>query len=172
MKKVSFFIILSLTLLITPIKILATSSSVIQSSQTNTSSAVTSQNVDSVQSLLTIINPVAKPSFAPNNNSAVYCTIKNDSDRDFILVNASAISIANNTALHKSYVDEKGIARMVPLKQIVIPAHSEIVLAPGGIHVMLTDLKRNLKAGDSFKLNFYFESISVKSVNVTVQNLN
>lgn len=116
------------------------------------------------------MEPWARASMSPNNNSAVYLVIKNTSDSMETLIGASAIDVANNVELHQSFVDEKGVSKMIPVGEIVIPAKTEVALKPGGIHIMLFDLKSSLKSGDKFKLDLKFKSLGTKSIDVEVRS--
>ncbi|WP_341761369.1 copper chaperone PCu(A)C [Candidatus Tisiphia endosymbiont of Thecophora atra] len=117
-----------------------------------------------------ILNAWARPSTtaSKNNNSAIYFEIFNDSDLDYNLVNVSS-DIANKVELHKSFVDEKGVSKMVKLDKLVIPAKSSAILQPGGMHIMLLDLKTILKVGDNFDLFLYFDNGLQKVVQVEVK---
>lgn len=118
---------------------------------------------------LEFINPWARPTMSPSNNSAAYLKIKNNSDKDYNLIGASAIDVANNVELHQTFVDEKGVSKMSLLNKIIVPAHSEIELKPGGMHIMLFDLKRSIISGDKFKLNLKFED-QIKTIDVEVKS--
>ncbi|WP_367363912.1 copper chaperone PCu(A)C [Candidatus Tisiphia endosymbiont of Nedyus quadrimaculatus] len=113
-----------------------------------------------------ILNAWARDS--ATNNSAIYFEIFNDSDLDYNLVNVSS-DIANKVELHKSFVDEKGVSRMVKLDKLVIPAKSSAILQPGGMHIMLLDIKTILKVGDHFDLSLYFDNGLQKVVQVEVK---
>ncbi len=119
---------------------------------------------------VTILNAWARPSatVSKNNNSAIYFEIFNDSDLDYNLVNVSS-DIANKVELHKSFVDEKGVSKMVRLDKLVIPAKSSAILQPGGMHIMLLDLRTILKVGDNFDLSLYFDNGLQKVVQVEVK---
>lgn len=106
---------------------------------------------------LSVSDPWVRKSMSPNNNSAAYMKISNSSDKDIKIIGASASMIANNVELHKSYVDGKGISRMVSLDLIVVPAKTEIELEPGSLHIMLCDLKKNLNPGDKINLEIKVE---------------
>lgn len=116
------------------------------------------------------IAPWARASISPNNNSAIYLTIKNNSYDDYTLIGAASMDAANNVELHQSFVDEKGVSRMVALDKIIIPARSEIYLQPGGMHIMLFDLKRTLKVGDKFRATLKFLTIGNKNIDVEVKD--
>ncbi|OIQ62948.1 hypothetical protein GALL_555170 [mine drainage metagenome] len=41
-----------------------------------------------------------------------------------------------------------GVMEMREMKEIALPAHKTVKLAPGGLHIMLFDLKQAMKPGD------------------------
>jgi copper(I)-binding protein len=47
---------------------------------------------------------------------------------------------------------EAGVMRMRPVARIALPAGKSVRLAPGGLHVMLIDIKQPLKPGDKVPL--------------------
>ena len=111
----------------------------------------------------------ARASLSSNNNSAAYMSINNPTDKQITILGASAATVANNVELHKSFVDEKGVSRMTSIDKIVVPANSTISLAPGGIHIMLFDLKRKLNTGDSFKIVLAVEGMDAIIVDAEVK---
>ncbi|WP_341756541.1 MULTISPECIES: copper chaperone PCu(A)C [unclassified Candidatus Tisiphia] len=119
-----------------------------------------------------IRNAWARPSTSTvvgkRNNSAIYLEIVNNSDTDYNLVNVSS-EVANKVELHKSFVDEKGVSKMVQLDKLVIPTKTSAILQPGGMHIMLLDLKTILKVGDKFDLFLYFDNNIQKVVKVEVK---
>lgn len=118
---------------------------------------------------LEVSNAWARPSLSSNNNSAVYMTINNPTNKQITILGASAAAVANNVELHKSFVDEKGVSKMTSIDKIVVPAKSSISLAPGGIHIMLFELKRKLNVGDSFKVALAIENMDAITVDVAVK---
>ena len=58
---------------------------------------------------------------------------------------------------------------MTSIDKIVVPAKSEIELKPGGMHVMLFDLKRNLSTGDKFTIDINIEGMDPISVESSVE---
>ena len=117
-----------------------------------------------------VSNAWARTSFSPNKNSAVYMTLTNTTAQEYILIGASSIDVANNVELHKSFVDENGIGRMVTLDKLIIPANSSINLCEGGIHIMLFELKNDLVAGKIIFLDLKFENHIPLTIEAIVQN--
>lgn len=102
--------------------------------------------------------------------ASAYMDITNNSDKDIKLTAASASEISGNVELHQSFVDEKGISRMVSINHMDIPAHSTVNLKPGGIHIMLLDLQKTLSKGDVFDIELLFENHKPIKVPVKVAN--
>jgi hypothetical protein len=65
--------------------------------------------------------------------------------------------VAGRVEMHESSI-EGGIARMRKVESIALPAE----LKPGGYHVMLIDLKRQLKAGETVPLELVVEGADGK----------
>ena len=59
--------------------------------------------------------------------------------------------VAGKTELHTMTLDG-GVMKMRPVAGIELPAGRTVNLKPGGLHVMLTGLKRELKAGERVPL--------------------
>ena len=95
---------------------------------------------------ITIYDAVATASAAPDVSS-LYFTIANAATFPDTL---NSIGTAAGTAsLHTVVTDSSGVTSMRPLAGLVIPAGASVALAPGGYHVMLTELRSPLEAGDS-----------------------
>jgi len=57
---------------------------------------------------------------------------------------------------------EGGVMKMFAVDGVDLPANQTVKLAPGGYHVMLMDLKQQLKAGDHVPLKLTFEMADKK----------
>jgi len=58
--------------------------------------------------------------------------------------------------------------RMRPVPAIDVKAKGEAVLKPGGLHVMLIDLKAPMKEGDSVPITLTFDDGSSKQIDAKV----
>jgi copper(I)-binding protein len=88
-------------------------------------------------------------------NSAIYMVIYNDGTAGDRLV-GGATEVARTVELHRTTV-EGGMAQMVKVAGIDVPARGTVALKPGGLHVMLIGLKRDLKAGETFPVTLTFQ---------------
>lgn len=62
-----------------------------------------------------------------------------------------------------------GVMRMRPLQKIELPAGEAVALAPGGLHLMLFEPKRPLRAGDRVTLELALEDRTRHSVEFEVR---
>lgn len=80
--------------------------------------------------------------------SAIFGTITNPTDTEVTLVRATS-DAATTVELHEMVMDG-GAMKMRPKDGgFVVPAQGSITLDPGGLHIMLIGLTRDIKAGDS-----------------------
>lgn len=99
--------------------------------------------------------------------SAIYMTLVNGGDRPQKLV-AVRTPVAKAVELHETRIEGQ-VARMRPVEGVEIPPHGRVQLAPGGLHVMLIGLTRDLKPGDHFPATLRFEDGSEVAVEVEVR---
>ena len=89
-------------------------------------------------------------------NSAAYMRIVNKGGEADALVAAST-DVAKIVEIHNMTM-ENGVMSMFPVEQIEIPAGGSAELQPGGFHVMLIDLNKDLNVGDTVDLTLKFAS--------------
>lgn len=89
----------------------------------------------------------------PGSPAAAYFTLKN-AGVDRALVDADC-SCAGMTMIHES-AEKNGMATMRHVDSAALPKGGELVLKPGGMHVMLMQLQAPLKLGDTVKLTLTF----------------
>ena len=84
---------------------------------------------------------------------AAYMSIKNPGDAA-ISINGISSPDFESAELHRTVINE-GMARMLHIKQLEIPANGTVRLEPGGLHLMLFNPDRPLAAGDSVTLTLH-----------------
>ena len=102
-------------------------------------------------------------------NSAAFFVIKNNSDKDIAITSANS-DIAEKNELH-THIKENKMMKMMKIEKLVVPAKSSLELKSGGDHVMLMELKKELKAGDEINLELSFSDGDKKSIKVPVKDL-
>lgn len=89
-------------------------------------------------------------------NSAAYMTLRNTTDTPLALVGVQT-DAASTVELHTTTM-ENNVMQMRPVEQIDIPANGEVALQPGGLHIMLLGLTRDLNEGDSVALTLMLDN--------------
>lgn len=87
--------------------------------------------------------------------SAAYMVIRNTTSAADRLVKAQT-DAAKTVEIHTT-VKEGDVMKMQPVAGVDIPANGQAKLEPGGFHVMLIGVMRDLKPGDKIKLTLTFE---------------
>jgi len=83
---------------------------------------------------------------------------------------AASSPIAKKAEMHTMSM-EGMVMKMRPVAGIDLPAGQAVTLQPGGLHIMLVDLAKPLKAGQTFPLTLTFEKAGSKTVNVAVEKI-
>lgn len=100
-------------------------------------------------------------------NGAVFLTIRNTGTEDDALVAARG-DVAGTIELH-THVMEEGVMKMRPIERIPVPAGATVELKPGGYHVMLIGLERELREGDRVPLELAFEKAGTMRIEAEVR---
>lgn len=110
---------------------------------------------DSAAESVVVSAPYARAVPPGQPNSAVFMRIDNPGDRDWALIGASSPA-AGVVELHTHRM-EQDVLMMRRIDRIDLPAGAAVSLQPGGLHVMLIGLKRQLKPGEDLDLRLRFD---------------
>ena len=115
---------------------------------------------------VSVQNPYVR--LAPPNAPATgaFMVIKNNGDKDVKVLKADN-PVSRVTELH-THLNEGGVMKMRPVPAIEVKAKGEAVLQPGGLHVMMIDLKAPMKEGDVVPITLTFDDGSSKQVDAKV----
>jgi len=100
------------------------------------------------------------------HEGVVYLTITSAGTQDSLVDITTPASA--NAELHQSFSDH-GVVRMRPVPSLQIEPGKPVTLTPGGYHIMLKDLKRPLKQGDSFLITLSFAKAGRITATATVE---
>ena len=110
----------------------------------------------------------ARPSAGADMNGAIYFRIVNDGKEADKLISADTPS-AQAAEVHESMADDNGVMSMKPRENVEVSAGGEVEFKPGGLHIMLVDLKQPLAVGDEVSLTLRFEKAGEIVLNVKVR---
>ncbi len=116
---------------------------------------------------LEFAEPWARATAPQQANSAAYMVITNHGSADRIVRAEAAVS--RKVELHTHQVDAQGVARMIEIPAIELPANSTTELKPGGLHIMFIGLEKPLEAGRRFPLKLVLEKAGEVTLDVEVR---
>jgi copper(I)-binding protein len=93
---------------------------------------------------------------AQGETAAVYLTIHNHSANDDELIGATT-TVADAVEIHESKM-ENDVMQMSMLTSLPIAADEEIIFTPGGLHIMLVNIKEELVLGKHIGLILHFKN--------------
>jgi hypothetical protein len=119
------------------------------------------------QSSIVITNAWARATPPGAKTGAAYVTVTNKGAAPDKLLSA-ATPVAGEAQLHTT-INDNGVMKMRPVTAIDLKPGASVTLKPGGMHLMLMDMKQPLKAGDSFPLALTFAKAGKVETSVKVQ---
>jgi len=114
---------------------------------------------------ITITGAWARATAPGQTEGAAYVTLSSPGGDRLIGVDTAAAGMA---MLHQS-LKKNGVAEMRDLDALGLPAGKTVKLSPGGVHIMLMDLKNGLKPGDTLKLSLSFAHAGRRDIDVPVR---
>lgn len=117
---------------------------------------------------VTIDDPFARASAGGAKVGAVFMTLKNSGPAADALVAAES-PVAARAELH-THIREGEIIRMRPVEAIDVPPGGTVSLQPGGLHVMLIDLRQPLRQGEAFPLTLTLAKAGTMTIQVPVKS--
>lgn len=101
--------------------------------------------------------------------AAAYLTVRNVSTATVTITGIES-PIARHAMIHET-TTQNGQSRMRPHEQLVIAPGSTVKFEPGGLHIMLHDLKQPLAVGQTVPLTIKLSGASALQVTATVRPL-
>lgn len=114
-----------------------------------------------------VVEPWARATPPGAKVGAAYMELKAEKGAADKLLSASSPA-AGTVEIH-NHIMEGDIAKMRRVDFVPVPDGGSVTMEPGGYHVMLMDLKGQLKAGETIKLRLKFEKAGEMEVDAKVQ---
>jgi len=116
---------------------------------------------------LVINHPWARPTAPGMPTGAAYLSVTNHGAREDTLIGAHSPA-AVRVEFHRTSI-EAGMARMRPASSLVIEPGDTLTAAPGGLHLMLVDLKAPLVKGTTVPLVLTFKEAGEVTVQLKIE---
>ena len=118
--------------------------------------------------VVTVSDPWGRATPAGADVGAGYMTIANSGATPIRLIGGTT-DVANAVEVHTMSM-ENGVMQMRQLGDgLEVPAHGSVTLKPGGDHLMLVGLKRQLKEGESVAVTLDFDKGVVLPINLAIK---
>ncbi len=103
-------------------------------------------------------NAWIRASIPGDDNAAGYMVIRNRNSEPKRLVRVEADGLARRIELH-THTMVDGLMRMQEVEGIEVPARGEVILEPGGLHIMFIGITNDFAEGDIHRLTLYFDNV-------------
>ena len=107
----------------------------------------------------------ARPA-AQGGNGAVYFAIHSSAAEELVGISSD---VAEAVEMHESKMSGD-VMEMRQLQSVPLGAREEMIFEPGGLHVMLVNLKQDLNAGDEIDITLHFKNYQDIPLRVPVQD--
>lgn len=105
-----------------------------------------------------------------SNITALYLNIKNTGEKSDTL-NSVSTNVSESSEIHKTSLDDKGVAKMEMMKSVTIGSGETVNFEPGGMHIMLIGLQQPIKSGDIVEVKLNFETTGETTIKAKVVGL-
>lgn len=103
---------------------------------------------------------VARPRLEPMPMTAVFATLRNPTAHE-VAITAATTTASDRAELHTTVTPRAtGHATMQPVPHLTVPAGGELILRPGGDHIMVMAMTRPLPAGTRVRVTLTLEGAS------------
>jgi periplasmic copper chaperone A len=97
--------------------------------------------------------------------TGAFMQLRSTTDAKLVAVSTPAAKAAE---IH-SMVDEAGVMKMRAIPSLALPAGKTVELGPGGYHVMLLDIAKPMKEGETVRVTLTFADASGRTTTQDVQ---
>lgn len=101
--------------------------------------------------------------------SGVFGTIRNPGDTELHLTGVTG-QVGGTTELHETVPGASGSMMQEKEDGFVIPAGGELVLEPGGNHIMLMDLDQPITTGQQITITLQFDATTEQDITVSARD--
>lgn len=131
--------------------------------------AALSFNLFAAEANLRVDDPYVRLAPPGAQATGAFMIIKNAGSVDRKLINAESTA-AKTVQLHNHF-NENGVMKMRQVESIDVKANAQAELKPGSYHVMLIDMKAELKEGDSVPITLIFDDGTKTTITAPVRKL-
>ena len=117
------------------------------------------------QAQVVVKDPWVRTTVPSQQATGAFMQLSSSQDVKLVMVSSP---VAGVVEVHEMKM-ENGIMTMRPVGALALPAGQTIKLKSGGLHLMMMDLKKQIKAGDEVPLTLVFEGAQGKRETLEVK---
>jgi copper(I)-binding protein len=117
---------------------------------------------------LTVTDAWVRPPQTTDGAAAAYLVIKNAGSVDDALIGVSSAT-AGMASIHETSMETGGMMGMHPIAKVDVPVGATVTFEPGGYHIMLEGLTREISPGMKIELTLTFEKAGKIEVSAEVR---
>lgn len=118
---------------------------------------------------IVIEKPWARASILQSRPGAAYLTIRNTGAKSDRLLKVTSPA-AGMVMIHESKVSD-GVAQMQGRDEVIIAPGAEVIFRPGGLHLMLMNLREKLRKGEKLTFTLEFKHAGLTDIIMPVLGL-
>ena len=122
---------------------------------------------DANSTFVTVMDPWVREAPPGARVLGAYMTLVNPSGKADRLLSVTS-PMAGEIEMHRMTV-KNGMMDMEAVDFVTVPAKGEVKLQPGGLHLMIYGMKRELKEGDKLPMELKFEHAGTQKVDFPVR---
>lgn len=126
-----------------------------------------SQNASKAK--ITINDPWIRPA-ASGANTGLFFEVVNNTNKPDTLIDAKS-NLSTIVELHETYQKSEGVMGMRQIRSVAIPAKSTVRFKPRDLHIMLIELKKDMRTGSYGELKLRFKNAGIVRVKPVVRDM-
>lgn len=116
------------------------------------------------QAQVTVQEPWVRATVAQQNATGAFMRLSSTTGSTLVQADSN---VAKHVEIHEMAM-ENDVMKMRQIPGIALPAGQQVELKPGGYHIMLIDLKQQVREGDHIPLTLTFENAEGKRETITI----
>jgi len=116
-----------------------------------------------------IDSPYVRATIPGTKITSAYMSIENRNSEAVILTGASSL-FSDRIEIHQHTMSD-GMMKMRQVEQLVIKENNQVILQPMGYHLMIFNVKRNLKPEENISLTLHFKQQKDLVITIPVRSI-
>jgi periplasmic copper chaperone A len=121
------------------------------------------------KSKITINDPWIRPAVSGTNTGLFFEVINNTGKADTLI--GAKSNLSTMIELHETYQKSEGVMGMRAVHAVAIPANSSVRFRPRDLHIMLIELKKDMRLGSTGEVKLRFKYAGLIRIKAIVRDM-